>query len=312
MGPEASCQPTLQTNISPRSLPQDTQLPSISTTDRPLQSSCRQRNRCTPTKDWQRIAESTHFSPLTNTRRGNISPVSEPTEKIVDKRLVLGIQQRQDVNSLSKIPASADGRQYLNSDNERRMIISDDISGDTSNGEAFWNTLSSVEEVALLRAEARAQRASTRNSKGNCWSLGCGAECNIEPAKPVTGQAMRQRNHLEDTSANFNHTPRRRRNARVGSCLLGFTSAKQIDADCFSVNEIDELFDRQELKPGERTGKDTEGKEQLDVSARVRKNAVCESTDTASSKRRQARINKKRFGVYNVKQEELQCSLKRV
>ena len=159
--------------------------------------------------------------------------------------------------------------------------------------------------MALLRAEARAQRTSTRNSKSNCWSLGCGAECNIEPAKPVTGQTMRQRNHLEDTSANFNHTPRKRRNARVGSCLLGFTSAKQIEADCFSVNEIDELFDRPELKPGERTGKDTEGKEQLDVSARVRKNAVCESTDTASSKRRQARIKKKRFGVYNVKQEEL-------
>ena len=174
-----------------------------------------------------------------------------------------------------------------------------------SHCEAFQNIVSPLEVMASLRAEARAQR----KSKESCWSLDFGAEWNIEAAKPGTGQAIQQRKHLDNTHVNFNNMPRERGNATVD--LLGFADAKQIEADCSSVNEIEVSFDRPRLKP-KRTGKGREGEDQLDMSERIRRNALCEETNTASLKRRQARINKKRFGVYDIKQEKLYCSEKSV
>ena len=179
----------------------------------------------------------------------------------MDKRLVPDTRQRPEGKSLPQRIASVAGRQSLNSDNERQMLL--------SHCEAFQNIVSPLEVMASLRAEVRAQR----KSKESCWSLDFGSEWNIEAAKPGTGQAIQQRKHLDNTHVNFNNMPRERGNATVD--LLGFAHAKQIEADCSSVNEIDVSFDRPRLKP-KRTGKGREGEEQLDMSERIRRNAVCE------------------------------------
>ena len=215
MGSVASCQSTLPTNVSPRVLPQDTQLPSTSTTDRSRHSSCRQRNRYTLTMDWPRIAESSHLSRLPNALKGNDSPVSKPIEKVIDKHLVSETLTRIEVRSLpcGKSPASAEGRKKLNSDNGRRMILSDE----SPRSGGFQNILSPIEVEASSRAEAKAKR---RNYKKGCWHLGFGAEWNVEPDKPDTWQTLQGREDLDDTFGNFNHTPPRRRNGI--SSLLGF------------------------------------------------------------------------------------------
>ena len=213
MGSVASCQPTLPTNVSPRVLPQDIQLPSTSTTDRSSQSSCRQRNRYTLTMDWPRIAESSHLSRLPNTLKGNDSPVSEPIEKVIDKHLIPETLTRIEVRSLPKSSASAVGRKKLNCDNRRRMMLSDE----PSRSRGFQSILSPIEVEASSRAEAKAKRGNYRKSY---WHLGFGAEWNVEPDKPDTWQTLQGREDLDDTFGNFKHKPRRRRNGI--SSLLGF------------------------------------------------------------------------------------------